>query len=103
MHLIGYAYPNLWIGLKYNYSTMTYVWEDGTDLGHCDQIRVTERFDPRPQIDAGTGADCYAAYFDGQFKHYRFTRQNCSSTVAATVCKGTVHNPLMVVNWFYNK
>ena len=81
-------YPRVWIGLKYNYTTQTFKWDDGTDLTSCDPIRFSEPFDATNMSASGNGRDCFAAYYDANYSQWRISQEYCSSIASISICQG---------------
>jgi hypothetical protein len=63
------------------------MWDDGTQFSSCDPARHMEL--PGTASESAESRECYVAFYDTELNGtWRYLRENCSSSMPASVCYG---------------
>jgi hypothetical protein len=84
---IGTAYPQLWIGLRYDSMSGNYVWSDGSKFSSCDPVRLW--YGTSSSLNGNqTPSECYSAQYrtDWNYNRWVFVPTNCSTVLPASIC-----------------
>jgi hypothetical protein len=82
------VYPQLWIGLRYDNASQTYVWGDGSKLSPCDTVRLWYGTSSSANGNA-TPIECFSASHETEYLNYNrwvFAPTDCSAALPASIC-----------------